>query len=321
MIIAIFALTMTFSVTILGCSSALPTVNRFPSAQLVNVRDHHYLVDCGEGAQMQLRRYGIGFTRINHVLISHLHGDHLFGMFGLLSTMSMLGRKAPLHIFAPAGLQPILSEHLVHFGDGMTYAPVVHALNTERSEVVVDTRALTITSFPLYHRVPACGFLFQEKPPQRNIRKELIAQYELSLREIVAIKNGADYTPPNGKAVPNAELTYLPYAPRSYAYCSDTMFDERVAQAVQGVDLLYHEATYADAMRSFAVERGHSTALQAAQIAKMANAKQLALGHFSSRYKNVEELLHEAQSVFANTQAAEEGKVFHVAGAAAKKRE
>ncbi len=303
---------MTFSVTILGCSSALPTANRFPSAQLVSVRNHHFLVDCGEGAQMQLRRYGIGFSRINHILISHLHGDHLFGLFGLLSTMSMLGRKTPLHIFAPAGLQQILDEHFAHFGDGMTYAPVVHELNAERQEVVVESHSLTITAFPLYHRVPTCGFLFREKTPPLNIRKELIEKYGLSLRDIVAIKNGADHALPDGRLVPNAELTYQPFAPRSYAYCSDTMYHEAVAQAVRGVDLLYHEATFAQAMHDFAVERGHSTALQAAQIARMAEVKQLILGHFSSRYKSTEVLLHEAQSVFADTQLAEEGKVFEV---------
>ncbi len=303
---------MTFSVTILGSSSALPTTNRFPSAQLVNMREHHYLVDCGEGTQMQLRKYGIGFSRINHILISHLHGDHLFGIFGLLSTMSMLGRKTPLHIFAPAGLQQILNEHFSHFGDGMTYTPVVHELNTERDEVIVDSRSLTITSFPLYHRIPTCGFLFQEKTPQRNIHKELIARYSLSLRDIVTIKNGADYTLQSGKIISNTELTYLPYAPRSYAYCSDTMYNEQVARVVHGVDLLYHEATFANSMREFAVERGHTTALQAAQIAKQAETKELVIGHFSSRYKNVDILLHEAQKVFPNTHLAEEGLTFHV---------
>jgi ribonuclease Z len=303
---------MDFTVTILGSSSALPAANRFPSAQLVSAHRRHYLVDCGEGAQLQLRRYGLPMLTINHLFISHLHGDHLFGIFGLLSTMSMLGRKTPLHIYAPHGLQQILDDHLRYFGGGMCYGVEVHVLSCEQQAIALEDKHITIRSFPLYHRVPTCGFLFCEKTPPRNIYKEVIARYNLPLSAIIAIKNGSDFTLPSGEVAPNEHLSYLPYAPRMYAYCSDTVACREVAQAVRGASALYHEATFADNMRDFAVELGHATALQAAQIAKEAGVKKLIIGHFSSRYKNVEALVDEARQVFSNTFAAEDGVSFSV---------
>ncbi|MDR1416644.1 MAG: ribonuclease Z [Prevotellaceae bacterium] len=303
---------MDFSVTILGSSAALPTASRFPSAQLVSVRHRHYLVDCGEGTQIQLHRYGVPVLKINHLFISHLHGDHVFGIFGLISTMSMMGRKAPLHIYAPCGMQQILDDHLRYFGDGIGYSLVVHTLSCEHQAIILEDKHISVSSFPLYHRVPTCGFLFREKTPPRNIHKEAIAKYNLPLCAIVAIKNGSDFALPSGEVVPNEELTYQPYTPRMYAYCSDTIAHREVAQAVQGANLLYHEATFADDMRNFAAERGHATALQAAQVAKEAGAKKLIIGHFSSRYKNVGLLVNEARQVFQNTFAAEEGATFPV---------
>ncbi|MDR0414416.1 MAG: ribonuclease Z [Prevotellaceae bacterium] len=301
---------MSFSVTILGCSAALPTANRFPSAQLVSIRNRRYLVDCGEGAQMQLCRYGFSALQVNHVFISHLHGDHMFGLFGLISTMSMMGRRSPLHIYAPCGMQQILDDHLRYFGEGVSYSVEVHELCCERQSIILEDKHITVSTFPLYHRVPTCGFLFCEKTPPRNIFKEAIAKYSLPLCAIIAIKNGSDYTLPDGEVIPNEQLTYQPYAPRTYAYCSDTIACREVALAVQGADLLYHEATFADDMRDFAINRGHATARQAAQLARDAGVKRLIIGHFSSRYRSVDALVAEAQQVFPNTCAAKDGATF-----------
>ncbi|MDR1226439.1 MAG: ribonuclease Z [Prevotellaceae bacterium] len=303
---------MTFSVTILGSSSAFPTSNRFPSAQLVSVHERPYLVDCGEGTQTQLRKYGINIAKINHILITHLHGDHMFGIYGLISTMNMLGRTRDLNIYAPKELDAILADHLKYFGEGMTYKPVVHALNTTQSETIYENKHLIIKSLPLRHRVPTCGFLFKEKTPGLNIRKELIEKYNLSLRDIVRIKNGAHHTLESGEVIPNEKFTYLPYAPRSFAYCSDTIMSRYIIPIISEVDLLYHEATFCEDRHQLALERGHSTAMQAAQIAREANARQLVIGHYSSRYKELDQFLIEAQSVFSNSHLAEEGKVFEI---------
>jgi ribonuclease Z len=303
---------MNFSVTILGSGSALPAANRFPSAQLVSIHRRHYLVDCGEGTQMQLFKYGLPMLKIHHLFISHLHADHVLGIFGLISTMSMLGREAPLHIYAPPGMQQIVDSHLRYFGEGVTYPIAVRDLRCDRKDVILEEERFSVASFPLRHRTPTCGFLFREKTPPRNIHKEAIEKYCLPTAAIVDIKNGGDLTLPGGEQVPNEKLTYPPYSPRTYAYCSDTIACGEVAREVRGANLLYHEATFADSMRDFAAARGHSTALQAAQIAREANAKMLAIGHFSSRYRSVEALVAEAQSVFKNTVAAEDGKVFLV---------
>jgi ribonuclease Z len=303
---------MNFSITILGSGSALPTANRFPSAQLVSVHHSHYLIDCGEGTQMQLCKYRLSMLKINHLFITHLHADHILGIFGLLSTMSMLGRKVPLHIYAPQGMEQILETHMRYFGDGISYEIVVHKLSCDQKEVILENMHLSVISFPLRHRVPTCGFLFCEKSPPRNIYKEAIEKYHLPFSAIVDIKNGGDLTLPGGEVVPNEKLTYLPYSPRTYAHCSDTIACHEVVEAVRGVDMLYHEATFADNMRDFAMERGHTTALQAAQVAKEAGVKKLVIGHFSSRYKSIDTLLNEARTVFENTCAAEDGKIFLV---------
>jgi ribonuclease Z len=262
---------------------------------------------------MQLFKYGLPMLKINHLFISHLHIDHVLGVFGLIPTMSMMRREAPLHIYAPPGMQQILDSHLSHFGEGMTYKVVAHELCCDRKDVILEEERFSVASFPLKHRTPTCGFLFREKTLPRNIHKEAIEKYRLPVSAIVDIKNGGDLTLPNGEFVPNEKLTYPPpHSPRAYAYCSDTIACSEVVQEVRGVDLLYHEATFADDMCSFAIERGHSTALQAAQTAKEANAKMLVIGHFSSRYKSVDPLVTEARSVFKNTFAAEDGKSFEL---------
>jgi len=303
---------MTFSVTILGMASAMPTKNRFPTAQLLNVHERLFLIDCGEGTQMQLRKCGISPLKINAIFISHLHGDHLFGLFGLLSTMSMLGRKGELPIYAPSALREILADHLRYFGEGMAFTPVVHPVDTNLSELIYENRAMTVHSIPLKHRIEATGYLFREKTPQRNIHKHAIVKHGLSVTDIVQLKNGEDVTLPDGEIVTAAETTYLPYSPRSYAFCSDTAFSKKVIECVRGIDLLYHEATYQADREALAHETLHSTAAEAATVAKEAGVKKLLIGHFSSRYASDSGFLAEAQAIFPAVEIAHERTVFNL---------
>jgi len=303
---------MTFSVTILGNASAMPVRQHFPTAQVLNVHERLFLIDCGEGAQMQLQQCGLSFFKIDAAFISHLHGDHLFGLFGLLSTMSMLGRRGEFPIYAPEGLQQILSDHLKYFGAEMQYTPIVHAVGTVGPELIYENKAMTVHSIPLKHRIPAVGFLFRERTPQLNVHKEMIEKYGLSFPEIIQLKRGEDVVRDNAPVISAAETTYLPYRPRSYAFCSDTAFSEEVIAAVRDVDLLYHEATFQNDRRDLAVETQHSTAADAAAVAKAAGAKKLLIGHFSSRYTNEDGFLQEARAIFPNTEIAEERKAFGI---------
>jgi ribonuclease Z len=305
---------MTFSVNILGNASAMPTKQHFPTAQILNVHGRLFLIDCGEGAQMQLQQCGLSFLKIDAVFISHLHGDHLFGLFGLLSTMSMLGRRSALPIYAPEGLQQILDDHLKYFGTEMQYTPVVHAIDTVKPALIYENKAMTVHSIPLQHRVPAAGFLFRERTPQLNVHKDMIKKYGLSFPEIVQLKRGEDVLRDNGSIISVAETTYLPRQVRSYAFCSDTALSEEVIAAVRGVDLLYHEATFQNDRRDLAAETLHSTAADAAYVAKAANVKKLLIGHFSSRYTDDSGFLQEAQAIFPNTEIAKELSVFEVGG-------
>jgi len=304
---------MIFSVTILGNASAMPTKKHFPTAQILNVHERLYLIDCGEGAQIQLRQAGLSFLKIDAAFISHLHGDHLFGLFCLLSTMSMLGRRGEFPIYAPESLLQVLNDHLKYFDTEMQYTPVVHPIDTTRPALIYENKAMTVHSIPLHHRTPTAGFLFRERRPQLNIHKDVIAKYGLSFQEIIQLKQGEDVHRNNEPTISVAETTYLPYQPRSYAFCSDTAFSEEVIAAVRGVDLLYHEATFQNDRRDLAVDTMHSTAADAATVAKSAAVKQLLIGHFSSRYTDENGFLEEARAIFPNTEIAEELKVFSVA--------
>ena len=299
---------MTFSVTILGSASAMPIKNHFPTAQLLNIHEQYFMIDCGEGAQMQLKRYGFSMLKINHIFISHIHGDHTFGLFGLISTMSMLGRSVDLHIYAPALLEEILHSHLHYFGKHITHKIVFHAVNTDDSTLIFENNAITVHAIPLKHRVPAAGFLFREKIPPRNVHKHLIVKHNLSIHDIVRLKNGEDVLLPDGELLAAETMTYQPYEPRSYAFCSDTQYSEKVAEQIQGVDLLYHEATYANDKIDLALETGHSTAENSAKVALEAGVKKLLIGHFSSRYTDYNTHLQEAQATFPHTEIASEGK-------------
>ncbi|MCI6118767.1 MAG: ribonuclease Z [Prevotella sp.] len=301
-----------FRIHILGCGSALPTLRHNPSSQIVEMRDKQFMIDCGEGTQLQLRRSRIRFTKLGHVFISHLHGDHCFGLIGMISTFGMLGRTAPLHIFAHKDLQPILQSQIDYFCQGLEFEVIMHAIDPELNDVIYDDRSLTVTTIPLSHRIPCCGFLFKEKPLLPHIRRDLVDMYGIPLSQINNIKKGMDWTSPEGEVISSDKLTLPSDPPRSYAYCSDTTYDPGIAKMIEGTDTLYHECTYADEERGRARKHFHSTASEAASIARDAHARQLVLGHFSARYDNETAMLKQARAIFPNSVLAAEGKVIDI---------
>jgi ribonuclease Z len=303
---------VTFSVTVLGSSSALPTSQRFPSAHVLNAHERLFLIDCAEGTQIQLRRFRQKFSRIDNIFISHLHGDHVLGLVGLISTFNLLGRKSNLTIHAHAPLQTILKQNLDFFINDIQFNVDFKALDTKRSSLIFDDGIISVESIPLKHRIHSNGFIFREAPKPANIRKELVERYSIPLADIIRIKDGADYITSDGITIPNHELTYIASKPRSYAFCSDTKYFEKLAEMVQGVDLLYHEATFGNDMVKMAKATGHSTAAQAATIAKLAGVKKLIIGHFSSRYKNISQLLNEAREIFPETYAVDDGAEYNI---------
>ena len=290
-----------FEVNILGCGSALPTTRHFASSQVLNIREKLFMIDCGEGTQLQLRRSKLKFSRLNHIFISHLHGDHCFGLIGLLSTFDLLGRTAAMHIYAHPDFEPILNMQLDYFCKKMDYEVVFHPINPSKIEIIYEDRSVSVTMIPLRHRIPTCGFLFSEKKTPDHIKRDMIDYYGIPTCDINRIKNGEDYVLADGTVIPNNRLTAPSSSPRKYAYCSDTLYHREIIEQVKGVDLLYHEATFADSDRPKAEMTFHTTALQAATIAKDAGVKQLVIGHFSARYEEEDLLLKEAQSVFPNT--------------------
>ncbi len=302
---------MTFSVTILGSGAALPTSQRFPTAQTLQIDDHLFLIDCAEGTQIQLRKFKIKFNQIQAIFISHLHGDHAFGLPGLLSSLSLLDRTKPIEIFGPPLLEEWLSGQLKYFTP-LSFPIHYHTLSDKVPTTIYEDKYITVDSFPLKHRIPTWGYLFKEKAKPLNIRKDMISIYQIPLRKIPAIKAGCDYQTDDGKIIPNQKLTHPQLKSRSYAYCSDTMYMKHLPDVIHDVDLLYHEATYGNDNQLRAKETFHSTAEDAAKTAKAANASRLIIGHFSSRYKDIHPLLQEARSIFIHTEAAEDGKVFEI---------
>ncbi|WP_277638845.1 ribonuclease Z [Bacteroides graminisolvens] len=295
-----------FELHILGCGSALPTTRHFATSQVLNVRDKLFMIDCGEGCQMQFRRSRLKFSRLNHIFISHLHGDHCFGLLGLISSFGLLGRTADLHIYSPAGLEELLQPMLKFFCDNLPYKVFFHAFETKRPTLIYEDRSLTVTTIPLKHRIACCGFLFAEQPTLNHIIRDMVDFYEIPLYELNKIKSGEDYITADGTVVPNARLTIPADPPRKYAYCSDTIYRESVIEQIKEVNLLFHEATFAQKEQARARETFHTTAAQAATIAKKANVKQLVIGHFSARYEDESVLLEEAQMVFPETILARE---------------
>lgn len=295
-----------FELHILGCGSALPTTRHFATSQVVNLRDKLFMIDCGEGAQMQLRKSRLKFSRLNHIFISHLHGDHCFGLMGLISTFGLLGRTAELHIHSPKGLEELLVPMLNFFCHTLAYKVIFHEFDTRQASVIYEDRSMTVTTIPLQHRIPCCGFLFAEKVRPNHIIRDMIDFYKVPVYELNRIKNGADYITPEGEVIANARLTRPSDPPRRYAYCSDTIFRREIAEQISGVDLLFHEATFAESELARAKETYHTTAAQAGRIAVEAGVRRLVIGHFSARYEDENVLLKEASAIFPDTILAKE---------------
>jgi ribonuclease Z len=289
---------MTFELTVLGSNSALPSFGRHLSAQILNVDSSLFLIDCGEGTQIRMMDFKVKMNKIERVFISHLHGDHIFGLAGLIMTLGLQGRSKPLYIYSPPGLEQVIDAQLV----GNYAFPVYFIVNDAgKSVLLFENQSVEVFSIPLLHRVPCNGFLFVQKTASPNMRKDKIIEYSIPYHKINAIKNGDDFVTENGRIVPHSELTSKPPPPLKYAYCSDTAYFKEIVPFVKGVDLLYHEATFMHDLLDKANKTMHSTARQAAGIARQADVKKLLLGHFSARYKNLNPLLDEAKLVFENT--------------------
>lgn len=301
-----------FKIHILGCGSALPTLKHNASSQVVEIREKFFMIDCGEGTQMQMRRSRVRFTKLNAVFISHLHGDHCFGLIGMLSTFGMLGRTASFHVYAPAEFEPMLQMQMDMFCSGLEYEVVFHPVDTTQHIVIYEDKSLTVETIPLSHRVPCCGFLFREKKASRHINRAMTDAYDIPIAYLHLIRQGLDWTTPEGEVVPNERLTFDADPARSYAYCSDTRYLPRLHELVEGVNVLYHESTYADEHVERARKYFHSTASQAATVARDAHAGKLLLGHYSARYDDESAILSDARKVFAESYLTREGDVFEV---------
>ena len=301
-----------FKIHILGCGSALPTLKHNASSQLIEMRGKCFMVDCGEGAQMQFRRSHIHFSKLNAIFISHMHGDHCFGLMGLLSTLGMLGRTSKLRIYAPKDYEPLFRQQVEFFMQTMEYEMEMIPVDTEKQQVIYEDHSLTVETVPLQHRVPCCGFIFREKPTLPHIRRDMIDYYGIPVSQINNIKNGADWTNEDGDVIPNARLVQPADSPRSYAYCSDTRFVPGLKEKVKGVTVLYHESTYTSDQEDRAKIYYHSTARQAATIAAGAGVGTLLLVHYSARYNDEQVLLQEAKAVFEHSILSQEGMVFDI---------
>ncbi|MBF9252606.1 ribonuclease Z [Pontibacter sp. 172403-2] len=303
---------MDFELVILGSSSATPSANRHHTAQILTIGNQHHLIDCGEGTQMRLMHYKIKHQRICNIYISHLHGDHYFGLAGLLSTMHLQGRNTPLHLFAPPGLSDILSLQFKYSGTNLCFPLIFHELDTSAYKNVFEDKQITVHTIPMAHRVPCCGFLLREKPKLRPLIKEKLPDF-LTPPQLLRLKRGEDIKDGQGNVVVrNADVTLPPKRSRSYAYCSDSRYKPDILPYLRGVDLLYHEATFLDEMRDRATYTFHSTALQAGELAAAAEVQHLILGHFSVRYKDLQPLLLEALRAFTKVDLAIEGSVFSI---------
>jgi len=301
-----------FNLTILGSSSATPTSERNPTAQLLSHGEKLFLIDCGEGTQVSLRRMHIHFQRIKHIFISHLHGDHFYGLIGLISSMHLLGRTKPLFVYGPPMLLEILDMQLKASLTTLLYQLEFRPTQAKKPEVLFEDDLITVSSFPMLHRIPTTGFLFQEKPYERKIRRDVIELLKIPVHLLPKIKAGADFVDTEGTVHPNSIITLEPPAPRTYAFCSDTAYFEDIIPVIKGADLLYHETTFMNNRHVNAAEKFHSTTGQAATIAKKAGVKKLLIGHYSARYDELQPLLDEACAVFPETRLAIEQSIIEI---------
>ena len=301
-----------FEIHILGCGSALPTTRHNASSQVIRIGNKQFMIDCGEGTQLQLRRNHIHFSFINHIFISHLHGDHSFGLIGLISTFGLLGRTAPLHIYADGMLEKVMKPQLDFYCKDIKYPLFFHSIDASKHSVIYEDNTITVETLPLNHRMPCCGFLFREKPKRRHLIGDVANFYDIPIYQRQSIKDGADYTTPDGTVIPNSKLTREADPSRSYAYCSDTRPCPQICGYLKDVDLLYHEATFAESEKERAKVTHHSTAKEAAEIALTAGVKRLLLGHYSSRYDDEKQLQSEASEIFPVTECANEGMVIKI---------
>ncbi|WP_372792351.1 ribonuclease Z [Lutibacter sp.] len=304
---------MSLKLTILGCHSATPRVNAHPTSQFLEIKNHNFLIDCGEGTQVQLRKYGIKFSKIKHIFISHLHGDHIYGLIGLISTFRLLNRETELNIYAPKGLKEIITLQLKLSNSWTHYPLLFHELTSKKSKLIFEDDKVEVYTIPLNHRIYTNGFLFKEKVGERKLNMNSILNCsEIEICDYQNLKIGRDFTLKNGKIIKNEILTLDPEEPKSYAFCSDTSYFPEIIPIIKNVSCLYHETTFLKDRENLAATTKHSTAEQAASIAKQANVKQLIVGHYSGRYKNIEDFKSEAQEVFKNTLLAEAGKAFDI---------
>ena len=298
--------------TILGSGASTPKINNHTTSQLLKIKNHHILIDCGEGVQMQLRKFKINFSKINYIFISHLHGDHYFGLIGLISTFRLLGRDTDLNIYAPEGLQELINLHLKLSRSRLTYKIIFHNLKSKSQRIILDNKDFSVKTIPLSHRIYTNGFLFEEKFKERNIKKSKIKEFDLKIDDIKKIKNGADFFLQNGKRIKNINFLENPKNSIRYAFCSDTSYHTNIIELISSVECLYHESTFLDSHSDLAKKTMHSTASDAAKIARAANVRKLILGHFSNRYKNQEDFLKEANVHFENVVLAIEGTEFDI---------
>ena len=304
---------MSISLTILGCHSATPRTFAHPTSQFLEINNRHFLIDCGEGTQVQLRKYKIKFSAINHVFISHLHGDHFFGLIGLISTFGLLKRTKELHIYGPKGIQEIINLQLKLSKSWVSYDIIFHELESENSELIFEDDKVEVHTIPLDHRVYTNGFLFKEKIGERKLNIEAIKENpEIEICDYQNLRNGKDFTTEKGKVIKNNTLTFNPHKSLSYGYCSDTTYKPDIIPIIKNVDLLYHESTFLNDRKDLAKTTKHATAEEAGNIAKEANAGQLILGHYSSRYNDLDLFKQEAETVFDNVILAKEGKVIKI---------
>ncbi|WP_341221188.1 ribonuclease Z [Polaribacter atrinae] len=304
---------MSISLTILGCHSATPRKNAFPTSQYLEINNSHFLIDCGEGTQRQMRKYKVGFSKINHIFITHLHGDHFYGLVGLLATFGILNREKELHIYGPKGIKEVTLLQLKISQSHAKYKMIFHELTSKESQLIFEDDKVSVRTIPLNHRVYTNGYLFTEKETSRKLNMLNISGYpEIDKADYLNIKAGRDVVLPSGEVVSNLELTIAPKKPLSFAFCSDTCYKPDIVPIIKDVDLLYHEATFLADREDLAKKTKHATTKQAAEIAKQANAKQLIIGHYSGRYKDISVFKQEAQEIFKNTNLAEPGKIFKV---------